>query len=53
MTPCDDVDSYRGLDFQSVWLFLSAELLRRLREGELGLDRVRWAELRSLHIGTD
>lgn len=48
--PLEDIDRYRGLDFQGVWLFLSPGLLRRVNEGELGLDRVRWAELRGLHI---
>lgn len=49
---CDvaDVDRYRGLDFQSVWLFVSARLLRQLETGRVGLSSAEWAELRRLHI---
>ena len=49
---CDiaDVQRYRGLDFQSVWIFTSAGLLRQIEEGRVGLGAPEWAELRRLHV---
>jgi hypothetical protein len=49
---CDlnDVASYRGLDFQAVWIFMDEHFYVRIQEGKLGLSTADWEALRDLHV---
>jgi hypothetical protein len=44
------VPTYRGLDFQAVWIFISRPLYDRVNTGKLSLSAVEWEFLRDLHI---
>ena len=45
-----DVPSYRGLDFQSVWIFMNHTFFDRVQQGKLGLSTKEWESLRDLHV---
>ncbi|MFI0797191.1 hypothetical protein ACH4OY_31630 [Micromonospora rubida] len=46
----EDVASYRGLDFQSVWIFMHRAFYERVQDGATGLKGAEWASLLNLHI---
>ncbi len=49
---CDlaDTATYKGLDFQAVWMLLDRGYYERIESGQLGLSKVEWEALRDLHI---
>ena len=48
--PLDAVDRYRGLEFQSVWIFMEQSFYDNVEKGRTGLSSAEWAQLRDLHI---
>ncbi|WP_369133601.1 AAA family ATPase [Modestobacter sp. I12A-02662] len=45
-----NVDAYRGLDFQATWIFMSKDFYDRIQEGKAGLGTAEWESLRDLHV---
>lgn len=48
--PLDAVERYRGLEFQSVWIFMEEGFYDNVEKGRTGLSSAEWAQLRDLHI---
>ena len=48
--PLDAVDRYRGLEFQSVWIFMEQSFYDNVEKGRTGLSSSEWAQHRDLHI---
>ncbi|MEU4645041.1 hypothetical protein [Micromonospora sp. NPDC023814] len=46
----EDVAAYRGLDFQTVWIFMHRTFYERIQQGVTGLKGAEWASLLNMHI---
>ena len=46
----DTVGSYRGLDYQAVWIFLDRAFYYRVQQGVTGLRGFEWTRLLQLHV---
>jgi len=46
----DDVERFRGLEFQSVWILMQEQFYNDIQNGKTGLSSAEWEQLRDLHI---
>lgn len=46
----DDVERFRGLEFQSVWILMEERFYNDIQHGKTGLSSAEWEQLRDLHI---